>query len=64
MSSKCEPPAKAVDSLGAGDAGASQIKTIFMMTAPMAIWSYFVPFVCSLIFVRDRVMVPVNDYQK
>ena len=60
MSNRVEPPSKSVDSLGAGDSGVSQLKGLFTLFAPIFIWSYAVPFFCSLLFTRERVMAPKN----
>ena len=54
MSSKCEAPDPNVDVLGAGDSGVTKMWGMFKqygtIIAPIAIWSYLLPFLMTLIF--------------
>ena len=58
MSNKCDPPNKNVDALGASEAGVNTLKGYMTMLAPVFIYSYLVPTICSILFVQEKMMVP------
>lgn len=58
MSNKCEPPNKSVDALGASEAGVNTVKSWITMLAPVFIYSYAVPAITSMLFVKEKIMVP------
>ena len=61
MSNLCEaPPPKSVDALKAGDSGVTKYKYYFMLCAPCLIWCYVLPAITALIFVREKMWVPVE----
>ena len=59
MSNKCEPPtSKNVDALGASEAGVNALMGYMKILAPVFIYSYLVPAICSMIFEPQMMMVP------
>ena len=57
MSNKVEPP-KNVDALGASESGISSMKGYVTMLAPVLIYSYVIPAICSMLFEQQKIMVP------
>lgn len=50
MSNKVAAPDASVDALGAGDSGASSLKSYVTMLSPILIWYYVTPFLTGQIF--------------
>ena len=64
MSNLCEaPPPANVDSLKAGDSAVKKFRLYFLLCTPCLIWCYVVPAITGLIFVREKIWVPVEPLE-
>ena len=53
MSNKVAAPDASVDALGAGDSGASSIKSYVTMMSPILVWYWVTPFITGQIFPKQ-----------